>query len=119
MEEEGERGVEHVERFGVTLRSAIEASEIVADRAVGALDEVCFRFGLDMEFGDAMPLESEPVAGIGVGIDDGDVGYEFLDLVVEAHGTGDALVSDVIRNHAMRPSTISSPYDGAAPFFWA
>ena len=75
--------------------------------------------GLDMRLGDVVALEGEAVTGVGIGVDDGDVGDAPLHLAVEAHGAGDTLIADVIRNNATRPSTISSPYDGAASFFWA
>ena len=75
-------------------------------------------FGLDMGLGDAMALEGEAVAAVGVGVDDGDAGDALLELAVEAYGAGDAIVADVIRNNASLPSTISSPYDGALLFFW-
>lgn len=75
-------------------------------------------FGLDMRLGDAMAFEGQPVAGVGIGIDDGDVGPDGLDPAIQRYGAADALVADVICNNATLSPRISSPYDGPVPFFW-
>jgi len=76
------------------------------------------RLGLDMRLGDGVARKGQPVAGVGVGVDDGDVGPDGLDRLVQRYGAGDALVADVIRNNATLSSRISSPYEGALLFFW-
>lgn len=79
---------------------------------------MCLSLGLGVGYGDAVALEGEAVAGIGVGEDGGDAGYGAAGALVELYGAGDAFVADVKGNNATLPATISSPYDGAALFFW-
>ena len=74
--------------------------------------------GLDMGFGHAVALESNAVAGVGVGVDGADGGPDGLGEPVERYGAGGPFVADVIRNNATFSPRISSPYEGALPFFW-
>jgi hypothetical protein len=72
---------------------------------------------LPVRLGHAMALESQPVAAVGIGADQGDGGNARLDQTVEADRAGYARVADEMRNNATLPSAISSPYDGPALFF--
>jgi hypothetical protein len=78
---------------------------------------VRLRFGLGVRLDDAMALECDAVAGVGIGEDGRDVGYGLLGQPVERDGAVDAFVSDVMRNNATLSPAISSPYDCALPFF--
>lgn len=118
VEEEREGRLEHAQALGVPLGAAVEAGEVVADGGVGAFDEVGLRLGLDVRLGHAVAREGEPITGVGVGVDGADVGSGDLGEPVQRYGAGDALVADVMRNNATFSPRISSPYEGALPFFW-
>lgn len=102
----------------MALGAAVEAGEIVADRGVGSLDEMRLGLGLRVRLGNAVALEGEAVAGVGVGEDGRDVGDGLPGQPVERDGAVDAPVPDVMRNNATLSPAISSPYDCALPFFW-
>ena len=74
-------------------------------------------FGLGMRLDDAVAFECDPVARVGVGEDRRNVRRGLFGQPVERDGAFDALVSDVMRNNATLSPAISSPYDGALPFF--
>ena len=118
MEEEVEGDGEHFPGLRVALGPASEAGEVVADRTVGAFDQVGFGLGLGVRDGDAMALEREAIAGVGIGEDGRDVGNSAPGLLVKRYGAGDAVVADMMRNNATLSPAISSPYDRPASFFW-
>ena len=118
VEEQVQRGVEHRDGLGMALGASVEAGKIVADRSVGGFDEMRLRLCLGVRFGNAVPLEGQPIAGVRVGEDGGDVGNGLSGQPVEGDGAVDALVADVVRNNATLSPAISSPYDGPALFFW-
>lgn len=118
VEEDEQRCVEHVRALGGALGAAVETGEIVANGGIGAFDEMRLRLGLDMRFAHAVAFEGDTVAGVGVGVDGADVGPYGLDQMVEGYGAVDPFVADVIRNNATFSPRISSPYEGALPFFW-
>jgi len=72
---------------------------------------------LSVRGGDAVALEGEAVAGIGVGEEGGDVGHDAASAFVALYGAGDAFVADVIGNNATLRPAISSPYDGPPLLF--
>ena len=74
VEEQDERSIEHVVGFGEPLGASVEAGEVVADGGVLSLDQMRFGFGLDMGDCDAVALEGQPIAGVGIGEDGGDGG---------------------------------------------
>ena len=117
VEEECQCCLEHGEALGSALGAAVETGEVVADRGVGALDQMRLGLGLDMRLGHAMALESQPVAGVRVCADQADVGPNRLGEPVERYGAGDPFVADVMRNNATFSPRISSPYEGAPAFF--
>ncbi len=76
-----------------------------------------FRLCYDVRLLNVMAFESEFVAGIGIGADGGDARDGGLDLSVKRHGRFDASVAYFKRNNATLFPRISSPDDGALPFF--
>lgn len=74
--------------------------------------------GLGVGLGYAVPLEGDPVAGVGVGVDGVDVADGLLGQPVDGDGAADPGVTYMVGDDPATPAAIGGPDEGATLFFW-
>ena len=75
------------------------------------------RLGLGMWLADVLAFESQPIAGIGAGIDMADVSDRLLCQLVDGNGTLGAFVANMIGNDPAKSSAKRRPDYSALLFF--
>lgn len=75
------------------------------------------RLGLGMRFDDAVAIEGQSIAGIGIGIDLSDASDRLFGQAIDRNSTVRASVADVVGNHPSQSAAKGGPNDRPLLFF--